>query len=203
MGPLDALYRDHWPPAHAGGALVRTFLESYVVPDKMTVTLVQGWAARGALTGLSDLVIKNTRIYAGAWVFDRTARHDDGQFEIVPFRGKRDWTSKAIVDLDGNPVTEAMLNEIGIEHSHPMRGSSFELHVPHSRGGSPLSPPSSTEKSGLRLRTFASRCSLAPCASSSPRGLLDRHEARRRTRAAHSGGPSPFRGCRNQETAGR
>jgi diacylglycerol kinase family enzyme len=134
MGPLDVVYRDH---AVYAGALVRTFLESYVVPDKMTVILVRD-GQREELTGLSDLVIKNTSIYAGAWVFDRTARHDDGRFEIVPFRGKRDWASKAIVDLDGNPVTEAMLNEIGIEHSHPMRGSTFELTFSAPEGGAPL-----------------------------------------------------------------
>jgi diacylglycerol kinase family enzyme len=134
MGPLDVIYRDH---AVYAGALVRTFLESYIVPDKMTVTLVRD-GQREELAGLSDLVIKNTRIYAGAWVFDRTARHDDGQFEIVPFRGKRDWASKAIVDLDGNPVTEAMLNEIGIEHSHPMRGSTFDLTFCIPEGGAAL-----------------------------------------------------------------
>jgi diacylglycerol kinase family enzyme len=134
IGPLDVVYRDH---AVYAGALLRTFVESYVVPDKMTVALVRD-GRREELTGLSDLVIKNTRIYAGAWVFDRTARHDDGQFEIVPFRGKRDWTSKAIVDLDGNPVTEAMLNEVGIEHSHPMRGSTFELTFRTPEGGAAL-----------------------------------------------------------------
>ena len=57
---------------------------------------------RHELTGLTDLIVKGTRVYAGAWVFDRTSAHDDGMFEVVPFRGKRDWASKAIVDLEGN-----------------------------------------------------------------------------------------------------
>jgi len=122
---LDQLYRDH---AVYAGALVKTFLESYLVPDKMHATLVLD-GVRHELEGISDLVIKNTRIYAGAWVFDRTSRHDDGVFEVIPFRGKRDWTSKAIVDLEGNPVTEPMLNEIGIEHSHAMRASRIELEL--------------------------------------------------------------------------
>lgn len=85
-----------------------------------------------------DLVVKNTRVYAGAWVLDRTSKHDDGAFELVPFRGKRDWASKAIVDLDGNPVTEEMLNEIGVEHSKPLRATKIELTIFEPRGGVPL-----------------------------------------------------------------
>ena len=86
---------------HAAGMLESMLCvayESYVIDDK--------FAARGtvdgkpvAFEGLIDLVFKNTRIYGGAWIFDPTSKPDDGLFEIVPFLGKRDWTSKAIVDL--------------------------------------------------------------------------------------------------------
>jgi len=70
-------------------------------------------------------------------VFDRASQPDDGLFEIVPFRGKRDWTSKAIVDLDGSPLTEEALNAIGIEHSKPFRAARMSLHF--------LVPPGSAE----------------------------------------------------------
>ena len=59
-------------------------------------------------------------------------------FELVPFRGKRDWASKAIVDLDGNPLTEDLLNEVGIEHSKPIRFSSLELTLEAPAGGAAL-----------------------------------------------------------------
>ena len=117
LGPLRAIYRDHL--VYAGAAL-RVFLESYVMTDKFDVSL--------ELTGLTDLIVKGTSVYASAWVFDRSAKHDDGYFELVPFRGKRDWTSKAIVDLQGNPVTEELLNAIGIRHSKPFRVSHAKLH---------------------------------------------------------------------------
>ena len=99
------------------GALLRVFLESYVVDDKFTAEIEADGRPRSTLTGLTDLIVKGTRIYGGAWVFDRTSRHDDGYFEVVPFRGKRDWASKAIVDLDGNPLSEEVLNAVGIEHT--------------------------------------------------------------------------------------
>ena len=131
---LRDVYRDKLVYA---GALLRVFLESYVVDDEFEVVATVG-TEKTELGAVTDLIVKATRIYGGAWVFDRTSRHDDGLFEVVPFRGKRDWTSKAIVDLDGNPVTEEMLNAIGIEHSHPFRVARVELSFTPPRGGAPL-----------------------------------------------------------------
>lgn len=123
LGPLKEIYRDHWVYA---GALLRTFLESQVVDDKFTAAVdVDGTSH--TFHGLTDLVLKGTRIYGGAWVFDNTSRHDDGLFELVTFTGKREWASKAIIDLEGNPLTEELLNAVGIEHSKPLRGKRFEL----------------------------------------------------------------------------
>jgi diacylglycerol kinase family enzyme len=134
LGPLKELYRDH---AVYAGAFFKTFLESYLIDDKLRcVAVLDG--VRHELTGLTDLIVKNTRIYAGAWVFDKTSRHDDGAFEPIPFRGKRDWASKAIVDLGGNPLTEERLNAIGVEHSHPIRARSFELELHAPEDGAPL-----------------------------------------------------------------
>jgi diacylglycerol kinase family enzyme len=120
---LKAVYRDQMVYA---GALLRVFLESYVVDDRFAVDVVADGTAQ-RLEGLTDLVVKGTRVYGGAWVFDRSARHDDGAFEVVPFRGKLDWTSKAIVDLDGNPLTEEVLNAVGVGHSRPFRASRIDL----------------------------------------------------------------------------
>lgn len=134
LGPLKELYRDH---AVYAGAFLKTFLESYVIDDKLRIVgTIDGQKVE--IDGLSDIVIKNTRVYAGAWVLDKSSKHDDGAFELVPFQGKRDWASKAIVDLDGNPVTEELLNEIGVEHSRPLRGSRFELTILDPPGGAPL-----------------------------------------------------------------
>jgi len=130
---LAAFYRDHMVYA---GALLKVFLESYVVPDEFDA-IVQADGVRHELLGLTDLLVKGTRVYGGAWVFDRESRHDDGQFEVVPFRGKLDWTSKAIVDLDGNPITEAMLNTIGVTHSRPFRASRLAMQLSWPAKGAP------------------------------------------------------------------
>jgi diacylglycerol kinase family enzyme len=134
---LKAVYRDHMVYA---GALLRVFLESYVVDDRFRA-VVTADGQEVVLDGLTDLLVKGTRVYGGAWVFDRTSRHDDGAFEVVPFRGKLDWTSKAIVDLDGNPITEEMLNAIGVEHSKPFRASRIHMKLTWQAGQGKGAPP--------------------------------------------------------------
>jgi diacylglycerol kinase family enzyme len=128
---LRDVYRDQLVYA---SSLLRVFLDSYVVPDKFDVEVTAD-GKTFQLEGLSDLVVKGTRVYGGAWVFDRKAVHDDGLFEIVPFHGKRDWASKAIVDLDANPISEEMLAAVGIEHSKVMSASRIVLDFRRWEGG--------------------------------------------------------------------
>ncbi|MEO6603147.1 MAG: diacylglycerol kinase family protein, partial [Polyangiaceae bacterium] len=134
LGPLKELYRDQVVYA---GAFLRTFLESYVINDKFRVVATLD-GRRVELDGLTDLIVKNTRVYAGAWVFDETSEHDDGIFELVPFVGKNDWVSKAIRDLEVVPLNEEMLEEIGLEHSKTLRASNMELEIFVPADGAPL-----------------------------------------------------------------
>jgi diacylglycerol kinase family enzyme len=134
LGPLKELYRDH---AVYAGAFLKTFLESYVIEDRLRVVATLD-GQRVELDGLSDLIVKNTRVYAGAWVFDETSRHDDGIFELVPFVGKNDWVSKAIRDLEFVPLSEGMLENLGLEHSKTLRASKMELEIFEPEGGAPL-----------------------------------------------------------------
>jgi diacylglycerol kinase family enzyme len=134
LGPLKEIYRDH---AVYAGAFVKTFLESYVIDDKLRVVATLD-GVRVELDGLTDLIVKNTRVYAGAWVFDESSRHDDGVFELIPFVGKRDWASKALIDLQAVPLDTGMLEEIGLEHSKTLRASSMALEIFDPEGGAPL-----------------------------------------------------------------
>lgn len=118
-GPLRELYRDQLVYA---GAFIRTFLESYVEDDKFRVRL-QVDGREIVWDGLIDFIVKATRVYAGAWILVPECRHDDGLFEIVPVKGKRELASKAIVSLEGNPVREDHLSELGIEFSKHLQGS--------------------------------------------------------------------------------
>jgi diacylglycerol kinase family enzyme len=131
---LRDLYRDQLVYA---GVLLRVFLDSYAVNDKFDAEVTAD-GKTFELTGLTDLIVKGTRVYGGAWVFDKSAAHDDGKFEIVPFQGKRDWTSKAIVDLDGNPLGEEVLNAIGVEHSKPVSASRIAFEFRRWEGTAPF-----------------------------------------------------------------
>jgi diacylglycerol kinase family enzyme len=121
------IVRDIWRDQLVyAGALLRTFLGSYVDDDKFDVSLVCD-GKRLHWEGLTDLVVKGTSVYGGAWVFDRTGKPDDGRFEVVPFAGKRDWISKAILHLDGNPLTPEALAAVGVTHSEGTSAQEIEL----------------------------------------------------------------------------
>jgi diacylglycerol kinase family enzyme len=129
------VYRDQLVYA---GALLRTFLESYIEDDKFDVTVdadeeVHLWV------GLSDLVVKGTRIYGGMWVFDENGRPDDGKFEVVPFAGKRDWISKALLHHQLSPIGAETLSAIGVTHSQGTSARAIELSFRQAEGALPLS----------------------------------------------------------------
>ncbi len=172
FGPLSLLYRDQLVYA---GALLAEFLDGYTTKHKFDVRVSAGQDER-VFAGLTDLIVKNTRVYAGAWVFDRASRHDDGLFEVVPFAGKRDWTSKAIVDLDGNPITERMLNAVGIKHSEGFAASELELTFRPPIGGARVLAQIDGEEwpESLRVRVTAKARALrlvVPDPAQAPRGL--------------------------------
>lgn len=92
--PLDRVYRDEL--VYAGAAL-RTLAR----PRRGNV-VEAAVTADGEPLGLgplAELLIRGTRIYAGGWAVDPTSRHDDGQFEVIPFPSLRDWLSRAALGL--------------------------------------------------------------------------------------------------------
>jgi diacylglycerol kinase family enzyme len=120
---LGELYRDKLVYA---GALLRTFLAGYVDDDKFDARVV----ADGHVvewSGLTDLVVKATKVYGGLWVLDADALPDDGLFEVVPFVGRRDWISKALVALDASGAMEKGLAAIGVRHSDSIQAAHIEL----------------------------------------------------------------------------
>jgi len=129
------VYRDQLVYA---GALLRTFLASYIEEQKFDVEIEADGQYR-TWQGLTDLIIKATRIYGGLWVCDERARHDDGQFEVVPFQGKRDWISKALIMLKGPASIELDdLAKMGLSHSEGFSARHIRLHLRERPGGTPL-----------------------------------------------------------------
>ena len=131
---LRDFYRDQVVYA---GALLRTFLVSYIEDQKFDVEIEADGQYR-CLTGLTDLIVKGTRIYGGLWVCDEKARHDDGQFEIVPFQGKRDWISKALVMFKGPAIELGDLAKMGLTHSEGFSAKKIRLALKQREGGRPL-----------------------------------------------------------------
>ncbi|MDB4967358.1 MAG: uncharacterized protein JWN44_3047 [Myxococcales bacterium] len=119
------------------GALLRTFLGSYVDDGKFDVRVTADGETR-QWHGLTDLIVKGTRIYGGLWVFDPAAQPDDGRFEVIPFTGKRDWISKALVHLDGSGLAAEALAAVGVRHSENLSATTIDLDFDE-KPGQPLS----------------------------------------------------------------
>jgi diacylglycerol kinase family enzyme len=97
---LRALYRDQLVYA---GAIVQALLAGYLDEQRFEAEVV---TPEGNLfyEGLTDLILKNTRYYAGAWIFDDTASPEDGAMELVPMMGRNQLFARLVVNNEQIPV---------------------------------------------------------------------------------------------------
>jgi diacylglycerol kinase family enzyme len=122
---LGAIYRDQLVYA---GALLQRFAESYVVDVKFDLEAVIDGRVY-SFEHLLDVIVKNTKIFGGEWVFDHSIESDDGLFELVPIAGRRDFGSKLLGSLRRSPVGAEDLSMLGFSHAPPVAGARFELDV--------------------------------------------------------------------------
>ncbi len=122
---LGALYRDQLVYA---GAVLQRFVESYVVDIKFDLdAVIDGVVYQ--FEHLLDVIVKNTKVFGGEWIFDPDTESDDGKFELVPVAGRRDFGTKLLGSLRRSPVGVDELKSLGFEHAEPIAGAKFELGV--------------------------------------------------------------------------
>jgi diacylglycerol kinase family enzyme len=119
---LSLLYRDQ--AVYVGAALDR-WLSSFVEPTKFGCVVTTERFQRSYLE-LTDLVVKATPIFAGAWVLDRRAEPDDGLFELVPVASRREWGSRIVGDLAKNPIRPEIL---GLEPPEHLAAAGFDIEL--------------------------------------------------------------------------
>jgi diacylglycerol kinase family enzyme len=78
---------------------------------------------------VTDILVQGTIIYAGDWIFDPSAKPDDGKFELVVLRGSADWAAAAIGGFKRNPITGDDLEVMGLPRREVPRGRVFEIRV--------------------------------------------------------------------------
>ncbi len=131
---LKELYRDQLVYA---GAIVKAFLKSYMDEQTFEAEITTP-AGTKFIGGITDLVVKNTRIYAGAWVLDETSSPEDGEMELVPFTGRDEWIVRSIVAHEMSPVKEQDLAEFGGALSKVIRSPWFHIRLRDRPGGEPI-----------------------------------------------------------------
>jgi diacylglycerol kinase family enzyme len=126
---LKHMYRDHVVYVRAA---LQELAVSLVSRDRFTAEVTVDGTVH-ELSNLTDLLIKNTLIFAGDWIVDADSKHDDGRVEIAPFRGVADWTGRVIVNHRKFPIKKDAMERIGLSPSPPLRGSSIHVQLlrPH------------------------------------------------------------------------
>jgi diacylglycerol kinase family enzyme len=122
---LGMLYRDQLVYM---GAVAQRFFETYVVDTKFDLDAVIDGAVHH-FPSLLDVIVKNTKIFGGEWIFDQNTESDDGKFELVPVIGRRDFLGKLLGTMRRVPVGMDDLERLGIEHGKAVPGTKLELTV--------------------------------------------------------------------------
>lgn len=110
------------------GAVAQRFFESYVVDSKFDLDAVIDGKVYN-FPSLLDLIVKNTKIFGGEWIFDPQSESDDGRVELVPVTGRRDFMTKLAGTMRNVPLGLDDLKKIGIEHEPAVPGTDLELTV--------------------------------------------------------------------------
>jgi diacylglycerol kinase family enzyme len=125
---LRELYRDQ---AVYAGAVLRALMLTTVqeTPFEAEVTTPAGTVFYEDLT---DLILKNTRIYAGMWVLDPTGSAEDGELDLVPFRGREELLVRGVIHHEQVPLHEPNLETVGLRLTPPTRSATFDIRL-HAR----------------------------------------------------------------------
>ena len=126
MPIIRSLYRDQ---AVYAGAILKRFLRSYVHDVKFDLDVVIDGRIH-QYSSLLDVIIKNTEIFGGEWIFDQDSQSDDGKFEFIPVLGRRDFSSKLFAGFRHSPLNLDDLRKLGFDLGETIRGSSFQLTIP-------------------------------------------------------------------------
>jgi diacylglycerol kinase (ATP) len=83
---------------------------------------------------LTNLIINNTKVYAGEFVFNEHSRANDGLLDVVIFRGWRDYLSRFILAARMMPLNERMLNKVLVRQSEFFQARSVSIRLKHALG---------------------------------------------------------------------
>lgn len=119
------LYRDH---AVYAGAIVRALALS-TVHEQPFEAEVHTPAGAFFFEELTDLVVKNTRVYAGSWVLDPTGSSEDGEMDLVPFRGVEEMITRSVVHFEQVPIREEHLAVVGRKLTEGLRAPWFDVRL--------------------------------------------------------------------------
>lgn len=132
------VFRDKLVYLRAGlSSLFKTTLKSLFGRDRFAAVITIDGEPR-EYSALNDIVVKGTLLYGGDWIFDPTAKPDDGKFEVIIVHNPADWSAAVIGGHKRNPVTSDDLQVLGLSPRTIPRGSTIEIVIRRPDGMGPV-----------------------------------------------------------------
>lgn len=122
---LRRLYRDK---VVYTSATLRTLLGGLVSRATFVAEITMDGLSE-VYSGVSDILVQGTILYAGDWIFDPHAKPDDGKFEVVILRGPADWAAAAIAGHKHNPVTGDDLEVLGVPRREVPQAKTIDVRL--------------------------------------------------------------------------
>ncbi len=138
VGRLPVLRRIYRDKVIYTVAALRSLLTGALTGGKRFAARITVDDTAHTFDNVTDVVLLDTILYAGDWVFDPKTKADDGLFEIVVVRGHTDWAAAAISSHKKNPVTEDDLAVLGIPRRQILKGRTIEIQLNRPPGTPPV-----------------------------------------------------------------
>jgi len=122
---LGALYRDQLVYA---GAVLQRFVEGYVVDIKFDVDAVIDGTVHH-FEHVLDIIVKNTKIFGGEWIFDPRTESDDGKVRARAGHRPARLRHQADRYPAPQPGRRRRPQLLGFSHASAISGARFELTV--------------------------------------------------------------------------
>ncbi|MHB2016170.1 MAG: diacylglycerol/lipid kinase family protein [Candidatus Xenobia bacterium] len=81
------------------------------------------------LRRLTNLIVNNTRVYAGEFVFLQGSRENDGLLDVILFCGLRDQLSKMLASTRMAPLDESALEQLLLHHSSNYQAKRIRIRL--------------------------------------------------------------------------
>jgi diacylglycerol kinase (ATP) len=82
----------------------------------------------------ASIVVNQTKVYAGSFVFEANSRANDGLLDVILFTGWREYLARFAMAAQIQPLNEKMLRKVLLRHSQNYQARRIHIELEHPLG---------------------------------------------------------------------